>query len=240
MAIGRVAARSRDVWRVERDEKSNWSTPFVWQHEMRTEIVTSGSGKVRSYDLSGKLRWELRGMSSVTVPMPFAVEGLLYIASGCNNRAIKPGYAIRPSATGDISLQGDATANAQIAWSQRRSAPYVTSPVVYDGILYVLLDGGYLAAYDARTGAEVYAKQRFTTGKAAFTASPWTYDGKIFCLAETGETYVVAAGPEFRVLQANRLDEATLATPAVARDSLILRTLTKLYRVANTQGTKKP
>ncbi len=240
MAIGRVAARSRDVWRVERDEKSNWSTPFVWQHEMRTEIVTSGSGKVRSYDLSGKLRWELRGMSSVTVPMPFAVEGLLYIASGCNNRAIKPGYAIRPSATGDISLQGDATANAQIAWCQRRAAPYVTSPLVYGGILYVLLDGGYLIAYDARTGAEVYAKQRFTTGKAAFTASPWTYDGKIFCLAETGETYVVAAGPEFRVLQVNRLDEATLATPAVARDSLILRTLTKLYRVANTQGTKKP
>jgi len=87
-----------------------------------------------------------------------------------------------------------ATSNAHIAWCQRRAAPYVTSPLVYDGILYVLLDGGFLAAYDARTGAEICDKQRFPGGRAAFTASPWAYDGKIFCLAATGETHVVAAG----------------------------------------------
>jgi outer membrane protein assembly factor BamB len=223
----------RDVWRVERDEKSNWSTPFIWQNDLRTEIVTSGSGKVRSYDLSGTLLWELRGMSGVTVPTPFAADGLLYIASGCAHSALRPVYAIRPGATGDISLQDGATANAHIAWCQRRAAPYVTSPLVCDGLLYVLLDKGTLAAYDARTGEEFYSKQRFTDGRAAFSASPWAYDGKIFCLAETGETYVVAAGPEFRVLHVNRLDESTLATPAIARDSLIVRTLTKLYRIAN-------
>jgi len=230
----------KDVWRVERDEKSNWTTPFIWQNDLRTEIVTSGSGKVRSYDLTGKLLWELRGMSGVTVPMPFAADGLLYIASGCQHSSQRPVYAIRPGATGDISLQADATSNAHIAWVQRRAAPYVTSPLVCDGLLYVLLDKGFLAAYDARTGEEVYGKQRFTTGKAAFTASPWAYDGKIFCLTETGETYVVEAGPEFRVLHVNRLDEAALATPAVARDSLILRTLTKLYRIANTMEATRP
>ena len=230
----------KDVWRVDRDEKSNWTTPFVWTNALRTEIVTSGTGKVRSYDLSGKLLWEFRGMSGVTVPTPFAVDGLLYIASGCAHSDLRPVYAIRPGATGDISLQNDATANAHIAWSQRRAAPYVTSPLMCDDLLYVLLDKGTLAAYDARTGEEVYSKQRFTTGKAAFSASPWAYDGKIFCLAETGETYVVAAGPEFRVLHVNRLDEATLATPAVARDSLILRTLTKLYRIANTSNIMTP
>jgi len=229
----------KDVWRVERDEKSNWTTPFIWQNDLRTEIVTSGSGKVRSYDLTGKLLWELRGMSGVTVPTPFAADGLLYIASGCQHSSLRPLYAIRPGATGDISLPADATANAHIAWSQRRAAPYVTSPLVCDGLLYVLLDKGFLAAYDARTGEEVYGKQRFTTGKAAFTASPWAYDGKIFCLTETGETYVVEAGAEFRVLHVNRLDEAALATPAVARDSLIIRTLTKLYRIANTSEKKK-
>jgi len=224
----------KDVWRVERDEKSNWSTPFIWQNDLRTEIVTAGSGKVRSYDLTGKLLWEFRGMSGVTVPTPFAADGLLYIASGCQHSSLRPVYAIRSCASGDISLPADATSNAHIAWCHRRAAPYVTSPLVYEGILYVLLDKGFLAAYDARTGEEVYAKQRFTTRKAAFTASPWAYDGKIFCLTETGETYVVEAGPEFLVLHVNRLDEAALATPAVARDSLILRTLTKLYRIANT------
>lgn len=223
----------QDVWRVERDEKSNWTTPFIWTNALRTEIVTSGTGKVRSYDLHGKLLWELRGMSGVTVPTPFAAEGLLYIASGCQHSSLRPIYAIRPGATSDISLQADAVSNAYIAWAQRRAAPYVTSPLVYDGLLYVLLDKGTLAAYDARTGEEVYSKQRFTTAKADFTASPWAYDDKLFCLTETGETYVVAAGPEFRVLGVNRLDEAALATPAVARDSLIVRTLTKLYRIAN-------
>jgi outer membrane protein assembly factor BamB len=122
--------------------------------------------------------------------------------------------------------------NEYIAWCQRKAAPYVTSPLVYDGILYVLLDGGFLAAYDARTGVVVYEKQRVGSARTAFTASPWAYDGKIFCLAETGETYVVAAGREFRVLHVNRLDETALATPAVARDSVILRTLTKLHRIA--------
>lgn len=229
-----------DAWRVERDEKSNWSNPFVWQNDRRTELVTSGSGKVRSYDLDGKPLWELSGMSSVTVPTPFAADGLLYIASGCERGSFRPVYAIRPGARGDISLQGEATSNEFVVWCQRRAAPYVTSPLVYDGILYVLLDRGHLAAYDAATGEEIYGKQRFTTGKAAFTASPWAYDGKIFCLTETGDTYVVEAGPEFRVLRVNPLDEATLATPAVARDSLVIRTLTRLYRITNTPKAASP
>ena len=134
-------------------------------------------------------------MSGVTVPTPFAVDGLLYIASGCAHSSQRPVYAIRPGATGDISLQSGATANAHVAWSQRRAAPYVTSPLVYDGQFYVLLDKGFLAAYDAITGEEVYGKQRFPGDRAAFTASPWAYDGKVFCLTETGETYVIEAGP---------------------------------------------
>jgi outer membrane protein assembly factor BamB len=230
----------KDVWRVDRAEKSNWSTPFVWEHAGGAEIVTAGSGRVRSYDLGGKLLWELRGMSNVTVPTPFAAEGLLYLASGNTGSPNKPVYAIRPGARGDISLQRDATANAHIAWCQRKAAPYVTSPLVYDGILYVLLDGGFLAAYDARTGAEIYDKQRFPGGRTAFTASPWAYDGKIFCLAETGETYVVAAGREFRVRHVNPHGEATHATPAVARDSVILRTLTKLHRIASVAEVNRP
>jgi outer membrane protein assembly factor BamB len=229
-----------DIWRVDRDEMSNWTNPFVWQNQARTEIVTAGSGKVRSYDLNGKPLWGLRGMSGVTVPTPFAADGLLYLASGCAHSSLRPVYAIRPGAAGDISLPTGATANAYVAWCQRRAAPYVTSPLVYDGLLYVLLDRGTLAAYDASTGQELYSGQRFTDGRAAFSASPWAYDGRIFCLTEAGETYVVEAGPEFRVLHVNRLDEAALATPAVARDSLIVRTLTRLYRIANLPETKEP
>jgi len=67
----------KTVWRVDRHERSNWSTPYVWAHEGRTEIVTPGSGKVRSYDLEGKLLWELRGMSKITTATPFSGHGLL-------------------------------------------------------------------------------------------------------------------------------------------------------------------
>jgi outer membrane protein assembly factor BamB len=230
----------KDVWRVDRDEKSNWTTPFVWRNDVRVEIVTSGSAKVRSYGLDGKALWELRGMSGVTVPTPFAADGLLYVASGCAHSPQRPVYAIRPGASGDITLKAEAANSEFIAWRQRLAAPYVPSPLVYDKLLYVLLDHGSLAAFDARTGQEVYGPQRLAAGRASFSASPWAYDGRLFCLSDTGETHVVRAGPEFRVLHVNRLEEAAYATPAVARDSLIFRTLTRLYRIAHTTEGKRP
>ncbi|MCH2337989.1 MAG: PQQ-like beta-propeller repeat protein, partial [Pseudomonadales bacterium] len=96
---------------------------------------------------------------------------------------------------------------------------------------YTLLDRGILMCYDARTGQEVYPRQRVTAG-TLFTASPWAYNGKIFALSEDGDTYVIKAGSEFEVLGRNSLDEMTLATPAIARGSIFLRTASKLYRIS--------
>jgi eukaryotic-like serine/threonine-protein kinase len=70
------------VWRVEREEGSNWSTPLVWQNDHRTEIVTAGTDKVRSYDLEGNLLWWFTGMSGITIAAPYADNGLLYVSSG--------------------------------------------------------------------------------------------------------------------------------------------------------------
>src|SRR5262249_19205280 len=81
------------IWRVEREEKSNWATPFVWENELRTEIVTPGTNKVRSYDLDGKVLWELTGMSAITIPTPFTKFGLLYIGSGYVLDPRRPLYA---------------------------------------------------------------------------------------------------------------------------------------------------
>ena len=172
-----------------------------------------------------------RRLRGVTVPTPFAADGLLYVASGCAHSRLRPLYGIRAGAKGDISLTGDANANAHVAWRQPLAAPYVPSPLVYDGLLYVLLDRGLLAAYDARTGAEVYGPQRLANGGTSFSASPWACDGRIFCLSERGEAYVVVTGALFRVICVNRLDEAAFATPAVARGSLVFRTLSKIRRI---------
>jgi outer membrane protein assembly factor BamB len=223
------------VWEVERDEKSNWSTPFVWRHDDKTEIVTPGSRRLRSYDLSGELLWELEGMSSITIATPYAADGLLYVTSGYVLDRKKPIYAIRPGATGDISLDGDELSNASIAWCQPRAAPYNPSTLVYDGRLYALLDGGFLQCFDAKTGEQIYKRQRLAAG-TGFTVSPWAYDGKIFCLSEDGDTYVVRAGDEFELLHTNPLDEMCMASPAIARGSLLIRTITRLYSIRKSSG----
>jgi outer membrane protein assembly factor BamB len=219
-----------EVWRTDRDEGTNWSTPFIWENEQRTEIVTTGTDKVRSYDLEGNLLWELTGMSSITVPTPFAEFGLLFISSGYLGDQARPVFAIRPGASGDISLDDAELSNEFIVWSRPQAAPYNPSPIIYGDYYYTLLDRGFFTCHDARTGEEVYGRERIAVG-AAFTASPWAYDGKIFALSEDGDTYVIQAGPEFEVIGQNSLNEFSMATPAIAHGSLFIRTASKLYRI---------
>jgi len=227
------AETGRELWRIDRNEKTNWSTPFVWEHGQRTELVTAGSGKVRSYDLQGTLLWEFAGMSGITIPTPFARHGLLFISSGYVGDEKRPTYAIKPGASGDISLAPGVTANAYVAWSDPTIAPYNPTPLVYGDYLYTLLDRGFFTAHDARTGKEIYGRQRITADASGFTSSPWAYNGKIFVLSEDGDTYVLQPGSEFKVLGKNPLGEMALATPAVSDDSLIIRTASKLYRISD-------
>ena len=162
----------KEVWRVDRDEGSNWSTPCVWVNDQRSEIVTAGSRKVRAYDLDGKLLWWFQGMSSITIGSPYADRGLVYITSGYIIDRNRPIYAIRPGGSGDISLQPGQTNNSSIAWFKPTAAPYNPSTLVYDGRLYVLYDLGMLSAFNAQTGEVLYEKQKLPEGKH-FTASPW-------------------------------------------------------------------
>ena len=224
------AETGAEVWRVERDEGSNWSTPYIWEHDGRTELVTTGAGRVRSYSLDGNMLWDLEGLSSITIPMPFSHGGLLYLGSGYVGDQHRPIYAIRPGASGDISLADGETSNDFIAWSHPQAAPYHPSPVIHNGIYYTVHDRGFFTAHDATTGAEVYDRVRIAVG-AAFTASPWVYGDKIFALSEDGDTYVIKPGTEFEVLGVNSLEEFTMATPAIAHGSLFIRTASKLYRI---------
>ena len=221
----------KQIWKVDRDEKSNWVTPFIWKNERRTEIVTPGSVKTRSYDLDGKLLWELSGMSSIMIPTPFSSLGLLYMTSGYVGDQVRPVFAVKPGAAGDISLKGDQQSNQYIAWYLKQAGPYNPSPIVYGDTYYTLLDRGFFTAHDARTGKEIYGRQRIDPTAAAFTASPWAYNGKIFALSEDGDTFVIQSGAEYKLLGKNPVDEMCMSTPAIARGSLILRTASKLYRI---------
>jgi outer membrane protein assembly factor BamB len=224
-----------EVMRIERDEKTNYSTPFVWENEQRTELVTSGIGWARSYDLEGRLLWQLKGKSILAIPTPFAQFGMLYLTSGHVLWGENPLYAIKPGATGDISLDQSATTNDYIAWSHEKAGPYHPTPLIYGEQLYILYDRGFFASYDARTGREIYGRQRIPNGKA-FTSSPWAYDGKIFCLNEDGVTFVIKPGEEFEILYTNELadDDMGMATPVIVGDRLLIRTASRVYCVGKT------
>ncbi|MGA2501128.1 MAG: serine/threonine protein kinase, partial [Tepidisphaeraceae bacterium] len=192
------------------------------------------SARVISYDLDGNELWSLKGMSSITIATPYSQNGLLYLSSGYVGDKLRPLYAIRPGASGDISLKAGQDHNDFIAWSNPTIATYNPTTLVYDKYLYVLHDRGFLVCYDALTGREVYPKQRLEIGgRGGFTASPWACGGKVYCLSESGLTTVIAAGPEFKVLASNALDDTCMSTPAITPDSFIIRTAGKLYRIKN-------
>ena len=220
----------RELWRVNRDERTNWSTPLVWENEVRTEIVTTGTGRVRSYDLNGRPLWDIVRMSVLTVPSPVVRHGLLFVSAGYIQDLHRPVYAVRPGASGDISLRSGETENRFIAWSHAQVSSYQPSPIVGGDYYYTLLDRGFLTCHDARTGREIYGRQRISADSSGFTASLWSYNDRIFALSEDGDTFVIQAGPEFKILGRNPLDEMSMASPAVANGSLIMRTANTLYR----------
>jgi outer membrane protein assembly factor BamB len=239
----------KPVWKVDRKEKTNYSTPYIWENPDRTELVTSGINWVTSYDLSGNELWKIKGKSILSIPSPFARDGLLYVTSGHVLWGKHRIYAIRPGAKGDISPPDDdkdekptATPNdpieakvldPHIAW-YRKIGPYHPTPLIVGDNLYMLFDRGILMCFDAKTGKLVFNKQRLAKGNA-FTSSPWSYGDKLFCLNEDGVTSVVQTGPEFKSLHTNTLaeDDMCMATPVIVGDKLLIRTSKRLYCVQN-------
>ena len=221
-------------WRRDRNEKSNWSTPFVWENSLRTEIITIGTGKTRSYGLDGTLLWELvADMSSITIATPFTAHGLLYVTSGYVGDKHKPIYAIQPGGKGTINLKKNRPVDKSIVWRQPNAAPYNPSTLVYKDLLYVLYDFGFLACFNAKTGEKIYDKVRVRKRqRTPFTASPWAYNDKVFCLSEDGDCFVYKAGRKNELLHINKLDELCMATPGIARGNLFIRTASKLYRIS--------
>jgi outer membrane protein assembly factor BamB len=224
----------KQVWRTDRsihvkgsDRQTGWSTPYIWKNAQRTEIVTIGPGLAISYDLEGKELWRIGGMSPMPIPSPFAYEGLLYLNGG----AMTPLTAVKPGAVGDLTTPAGAKFNDFVAWVQPRAGTSYPTELAYDGGLYVLTNNGILTRFDAKTGAQTF-KARIGEG-GDFTASPWGYDGKVFCMNEEGKTFVIRAGDKYELLNSNDLDEMALATPALIGDRLILRTENHLYSIRN-------
>jgi outer membrane protein assembly factor BamB len=265
------------LWRVERPERSSWSTPFIWKNKVGTEVVCLGNSRVRSYDpATGKQLWELGGLTGSVKASPAASPELLYVGTGYGFGGIgdgpggdssrdhpsdspqvgrpggsplgdrpdvrrgasgRPLFAVKAGASGDITLKEGAKSNADIAWQLSQAGPSVASPLLLDGYLYILEERSDLVScYDAKTGKHVY-KERLP-GARGFTSSPWAYNCEVFCLDAGGTTFVIQAGPKFKVLAKNTIEETCWSSPAVAGGALFLRTVDHVYCIKQPSGEK--
>ena len=223
----------RELWRTPRTDVPTWGSPTVHVAGGRAQVVVNGWKHIGGYDLeTGKELWRMTGGGDIPVPTPVEADGLFFITNAHGGTA--PIYAVRASASGDVSLSSDQTSNAGVAWSQPRDGAYMQTPVVYRGQLYVCRDNGVLSVFDAASGKVLY-QQRLTEG-VGYTASAVAADGKLYFTSEEGDVHVVRAGPTFDLLAKNPLGEVTLATPAVSEGVLYFRTRGQLVAVAEGAG----
>lgn len=210
------------IWSTPREEIPSWCTPTIIEPEQgQPELVTVASRYARGYNpLTGEEKWKLGKFSEIAVPTPFYAEGLIYLTTGY--RPIQPIYAVKPGGQGDLSLPKDKETSDYIAWSKQRGGPYLPTPIVYQGHLYVCSNSGVLSCYEAKTGKTIYQKR--LGGANGYTASLVAADGRIYCTDEEGVVRVVKAGPEFKVIAINKLGEECLSHPAISNGRIFYRT----------------
>jgi outer membrane protein assembly factor BamB len=143
--------------------------------------------------------------------------------------------SVAPSSLLAIQLKADATTTPQEVWRYEKSfIAVVPSPLYYQGVLYVLKNGGLLTSFDPKTG-DVQKASRVSGAMGSYSSSPVAADGKIFIASEEGKVTVLKAGAEWEVMRINDLEEGCYATPALAGGSIYLRTNDALYRFGMTR-----
>ena len=209
-------------WRTSRSGfRRGYTTPMLWKANGRTELVVSGSYKVTSYNPeTGQEHWTCRGLTRWVSPTPVAAHGLLFVTSNGPGGSVF--LAIRPGGKCDIT-------DSHVAWKYDRGAPYIPSPLVVGDYLYAVRNGGVATCLNAKTG-EVAWQQRLPAG-GKYYSSPIYADGKIYMTSEEGKISVLEAGPEYKLLGVNDMEERSMATPVVSNGQIFLRSDHALYSI---------
>jgi len=226
-----------EIWRVNREELSQYSSPFIWKNSLRNELIVGGI-IYHSYDpKTGKLLWKLdmnKGRSSAT---PIAIGDRLYIGNEFRNRGGEDDgggrlYAIKPGGSGNITPADDGITNEFVQWRIDDSGIQMASPTHCGGNLYFFERRlGIVRCIDIETGRLQYESR--VRGASAFWASPWS-DGKhLYAMDSDGNTHVIAAGNELNVVAVNELEQQAWGTPAFANGRIYIRTVDHLYCIAN-------
>ena len=222
-------ATGNEVWRVKRDAISSWGSPAISTEKGITQIILNAYPFITGLDFNtGVELWKVGEVGDAPAPTPVAANGLIYVNSA--HGKFSPILAIRPEAKGDITPKGDnfqggpqaagGDQQGPVAWNFKRGGAYMASPVVYRGLLYNMQINGLLTVVDALTGAVKYKKD---TGKA-FSGSGVASDGRLYFPAESGEVFVIEAGPEYKLLSVNNMEDVCMASPAIAPGMILFRT----------------
>jgi outer membrane protein assembly factor BamB len=227
-------ATGDEVWRIARDEPSTWTTPNILPAPSGDELITNGQ-TIRGYDpRTGRLLWSLGPNSEVVVATPIVGDGLAFVTAGYP--PVRPVYAVRPGQRGDLSLAKGESASKAIAWSHPRGGTYIPSPILYRGILYTCNNNGILTAYRAETGEQLSIIRLSNNTTASFSASPVAADGRLYFPSETGDVYVLRAGPEPELLGVRPMGETVMSTPAISGGLMVVRTLNHVFGLAEAAG----
>ena len=234
------AATGKEEWKVDRPSDGraeclhSYASPLVWTNGSDAYLVTHGNDYTVAHDLKdGKELWRVGGLNPKGkynptlrfVASPLVTPELIVIPTAKNGQVV----ALKPSARGKVEAGSE-----HELWRRPAGTPDVPSPLLHDGIVYLVRENGFLQCWDAKTGKDHYSPQRLHNSR--HRASPLYADGKIYIAARDGVVSVVKAGPTFELLAENRMaaGEQITASPVAANGRLYIRGFKNLYAI----GTK--
>src|SRR5262249_11225642 len=161
-----------ELWRTPRDEGTGWSTPLVVENGGKPQVVVSATGKVRSYDLAtGTELWSCAGQTINAIPSPVAAGDTVFITSGFRGAAC---YAIK------LGHSGDLAGTEAIRWTHNKSTPYVPSPLLVDGLLYLVANNdAILSCLNTENGSAFFDAERLD-GVFSIYASPVAAKDRVY------------------------------------------------------------
>ncbi|MEE8130269.1 MAG: PQQ-binding-like beta-propeller repeat protein [Vicinamibacterales bacterium] len=204
-------------WKVDRGPGlRSYSTPLAVADNDHAELIVNSSARIDAFDpKTGARLWHAGVPVELAVGMPVYRDGMLFTTRGY---ASSPYLAVATGGLGDVS-------DTHIRWRHPTRAPYVSSLLLHDGLLYMATEHGVLTVTDATSGTIVWRERL----GGVFTASPVAAGGHVYFLNESGETAVVKPGREPTVVSRNRLGERSLASPAVVEGRILIRTDQHLF-----------
>lgn len=219
VALDKLTGKVR--WKKLREGYQAYTTPLVVRLPAGDQVISPGAFRAVSYEpRTGKELWQVRyGDGFSNVPRPVYSNGLVFICTGFQQPSL---LAVRLDGRGDVT-------KSHIAWTLKRGVSLTPSPLLIGDELYMVSDNGVASCVDAKTGVPHWQVRL----GGNHSASPVYADGRIYFLSEEGESVVIAPGKEFKALAKNQLDGPTLASMAVSKGSIFVRSQTHLYRLSN-------